>query len=199
VRPYRRAPAAVTILVVMMGLMAFNVVAPVMAVLAAAAAMVLTGCVTGDEAYRSVNWQSVVLIASVLPLATALDITGGMALIVDGLGGVLGRAGPLALLTILFVLTAGMSQVISNTATAVLLAPIAFQLALNLDVRPEPLLMTIVVAASAAFATPIASPVNTLVLGPGGYRFGDFFRVGVALQGLLLVATLVVVPLLFPF
>jgi di/tricarboxylate transporter len=199
VRPYRRAPAAVTILVVMMGLMAFNVVAPVMAVLAAAAAMVLTGCVTGDEAYRSVNWQSVVLIASVLPLATALDITGGMALIVDGLGGVLGRAGPLVLLAILFVLTAGMSQVISNTATAVLLAPIAFQLALNLDVRPEPLLMTIVVAASAAFATPIASPVNTLVLGPGGYRFGDFFRVGVALQGLLLVATLVVVPLLFPF
>lgn len=83
--------------------------------------------------------------------------------------------------------------------TAVLLAPIAFQLAVNLGAQPEPFLMTIAVAASTAFATPIASPVNTLVLGPGGYRFGDFFRVGVALQVILLVATLIVVPLLFPF
>jgi di/tricarboxylate transporter len=199
VRPYQRAPLAVGILLVMMGLMTFNVVAPVLAVLAAAAAMVLTGCVGGDEAYRSINWRSVVLIASVLPIATALDVTGGMALIVDGLGGVLDRAGPMVLLASLFILTSAMSQVISNTATAVLLAPIAFQLAMNLGARPEPFLMAIAVAASTAFATPIASPVNTLVLGPGGYRFGDFFKIGVSLQLLLLVATLVVVPLLFPF
>jgi len=199
VRPYERAPVAVTILTVMMILMAFNIVAPVLAVLAAAAAMVVSGCVDGDEAYRSINWQSVVLIAAVLPIATALDTTGGMALIVGGLDGLLGQAGPLVLLAVLFVLTSAMSQVISNTATAVLLAPIAFQLALNLGAEPEPFLMTIAVAASTAFATPIASPVNTLVLGPGGYRFGDFFRIGVALQAILLVATLIVVPLLFPF
>jgi di/tricarboxylate transporter len=199
VRPFERAPAAVTILVVMMGLMAFNIVAPVFAVLAAATAMVLTGCVGGEEAYRSINWQSVVLIAAVLPIATALETTGGMALIVQGISHVLGGAGPLVVLATLFILTSAMSQVISNTATAVLLAPIAFQLAGNLGAQPEPFLMTIAVAASTAFATPIASPVNTLVLGPGGYRFGDFFKTGVTLQVLLLGATLVVVPLLFPF
>lgn len=199
VRPFGRAPVAVGILVIMMTLMAFNIVAPVLAVLAAATAMVVAGCVGGEEAYRSINWQSVVLIAAVLPIATALETTGGMALIVDGMGGLLGRAGPLALLAILFILTSALSQVISNTATAVLLAPIAFQLAVNLGAQPEPFLMTIAVAASTAFATPIASPVNTLVLGPGGYRFGDFFRIGIALQVLLLAATLVVVPRLFPF
>lgn len=199
VRPYERAPVAVSILTAMMILMAFNIVAPVLAVLAAAAAMVASGCVGGDEAYRSINWQSVVLIAAILPVATALETTGGMALIVAGLDGVLGQAGPVVVLAVLFALTSAMSQVISNTATAVLLAPIAFQLAVNLGAQPEPFLMTIAVAASTAFATPIASPVNTLVLGPGGYRFGDFFRVGVALQVILLVATLIVVPLLFPF
>jgi di/tricarboxylate transporter len=199
VRPYRRAPIAVTILVGMMAVMALNLVPPVLAVLTAAAAMVVTGCVGGEEAYRSINWQGVVLIATVLPVATALEVSGGMALIVSGLGGVLGQAGPLVLLAVLFVLTSALSQVISNTATAVLLAPIAFQLAMNLGARPEPFLMGIAVAASTAFATPIASPVNTLVLGPGGYRFGDFFRIGVALQVLLLVATLLVVPVLFPF
>jgi di/tricarboxylate transporter len=199
VRPYHQAPVAVAILMAMMVVMALDLVPPALAVLAAAAAMVLTGCVGGDEAYRAINWQGVVLIATVLPVARALDTTGGLALLVGGLGPILGGAGPVVLLAVLFVLTSAMSQVISNTATAVLLAPVAFQLAVNMDARPEPFLMGIAVAASTAFATPIASPVNTLVLGPGGYRFGDFFRIGVLLQLLLLVATLLVVPLLFPF
>jgi di/tricarboxylate transporter len=199
VRPYHQAPVAVAILMAMMVAMAVDLVPPALAVLAAAAAMVLTGCVGGDEAYRAINWQGVVLIATVLPVARALDTTGGLALLVGGLGPILGGAGPVVLLAVLFVLTSAMSQVISNTATAVLLAPVAFQLAVNMDARPEPFLMAIAVAASTAFATPIASPVNTLVLGPGGYRFGDFFRIGVLLQLLLLVATLLVVPLLFPF
>ncbi len=199
VRPYGKAPLAVAIMVSMMLVMALDLLPPVLAVLTAAAAMVLTGCVGAEEGYRSINWQGVVLIATVLPVARALEVTGGMDLIVDALSGPLALAGPLALLAVLFIMTSAMSQVISNTATAVLLAPIAFQLALNLDARPEPFLMGIAVAASTAFATPIASPVNTLVLGPGGYRFGDFFRIGVALQLLLLMATLLVVPLLFPF
>jgi di/tricarboxylate transporter len=199
IRPYHRAPVAVAIILTMMVLMAFDLVPPVFAVLAAAAAMVLSGAVGGDEAYRSISWPSVVLIAAVLPVATALQKTGGMDLIVIGLGGAIGRAGPFVLLAGLFVLTSVLSQVISNTATAVLLAPIAAQLAVGLGANPEPFLMTIAVAASTAFATPIASPVNMLVLGPGGYRFGDFFRIGVALQLLLLAATLLIVPLLFPF
>jgi di/tricarboxylate transporter len=198
-QPLHRAPVAVGILVGMMLLMTLGIVPTVTAVLLAAVAMVLTGCVPAGDAYRSVNWESVVLIAGILPMATALEKTGGMDLMVSTLGFALSDAGPYLLLGALFVITSVLSQVISNTATAVLIAPIAYQLALAAEVAPEPLMMTIAVAASTAFATPVASPVNTLVLGPGGYRFGDFFKVGVAIQGLILVATLLVVPLLFPF
>ena len=198
-QPLERAPLAVGIMVGMMLLMTFGLVPAVTAVLLAAVAMVVSGCVGAADAYRSVNWESVVLIAGILPVATALENTGGMQLIVDGLGSVLEGAGPLLLLVALFVLTSALSQVISNTATAVLLAPIAFQLALGIGAAPEPFMMTIAVAASTAFATPVASPVNTLVLGPGGYRFGDFFKVGVLLQLLVLAVTVLLVPLLFPF
>jgi di/tricarboxylate transporter len=198
-RPLDRAPLAVGIMVGMMLLMTFDLMPAVTAVLVAAVAMVVSGCVSADDAYRAVNWESVVLIAGILPMATALEKTGGMQLIVDGLARTTEGAGPLVLLVVLFVLTSGLSQVISNTATAVLLAPIAYQLALGIGAAPEPFMMTIAVAASTAFATPVASPVNTLVLGPGGYRFGDFFKVGVALQFLVLLLTVAIVPFLFPF
>jgi di/tricarboxylate transporter len=197
--PLARAPVAVAIMLGMMALLTLGVVPAVTAVLLAAVAMVLTGCVTVEDAYRSVNWESVVLIAGILPMATALDKTGGMAWLVTILSGVMEGAGPLLLLAAIFVLTSALSQVISNTATAVLLAPIASSLAMGIGARPEPFLMTLAVAASTAFATPVASPVNTLVLGPGGYRFGDFFKVGVLLQGVILVITVLLVPLLFPF
>lgn len=198
-RPLGRAPLALGIMAGMMLLLTTGIVAPVVAVLAAALAMVVFRCITVEDAYRSINWESVVLIAAVLPMATALEKTGGMALGVELLGSALGGAGPLLLMAGLFVLTSTLSQVISNTATTVLAAPLAFGLALEAGVAPEPLLMTVAVAASTAFATPMATPVNTLVLGPGGYRFGDFFRVGAILQGVILATTLVVVPLLFPF
>jgi di/tricarboxylate transporter len=119
--------------------------------------------------------------------------------VVDGLVGTIGGMGPLAMLIGLFVLTSLASQVISNTATTVLLAPIAFATATTLGISPYPLLMAVALAASTAFATPVASPVNTLVLGPGQYRFGDFLRVGIALQLLVLVAAVLLVPVLFPF
>ncbi len=198
-RPHHRAPIAVGVMGAMMLVMSFGIVPAVTAVLLAAVAMVLTRCVSVEDAYRSINWESVVLIAGILPMATALEITGGMALIVSALGSVLAEAGPLLLLGALFLLTSALSQVISNTATTVLLAPIAYQLAVGSGYAPEPFMMGIAVAASTAFATPVASPVNTLVLGPGGYQFGDFFKVGVALQVLILILTLAVVPLLFPF
>jgi di/tricarboxylate transporter len=197
--PLGRAPLAVAIMVGMMLLLTLGVVPAVTAVLLAAVAMVLSGCVTPQDAYRAINWESVVLIAAILPMATALEKTGGMAWMVSLLTRGLDGAGPLLLLITLFVLTSALSQVISNTATAVLLAPIASSLAFGMGVRPEPFLMTLAVAASTAFATPVASPVNTLVLGPGGYKFGDFFRVGVALQGIILVLTALIVPWLFPF
>jgi len=194
-----RAPIALAIMIAMLVVMTFAWVPNVVAVGVAAVLMVLTGCLTMDDAYRGINWEAVVLIAAILPMATALEITGGLQLAVDGLVAGLGPLGPLAMLAGLFVLTSVASQVISNTATAVLLAPIAFQAALLLDVSPYPLLMTVALAASTAFATPVASPVNTLVLGPGQYRFGDFLRVGVVLQLLVLAATVVLVPILLPF
>ena len=198
-RPYKRANIAMAIMVGMLLLMTFEIVPAVTAVLLAAVAMVLTGCLTMEDAYRGMNWESVVLIAGMLPMATALQKTGGVTFIADSLVSNLGDMGPLALMAGLFVLTSLFSQFISNTATAVLVAPIAFQAAIALNVDPHGFLMAVAVAASTSFATPVASPVNTLVLGPGGYRFGDYVKVGLSLQLLILAASLIVLPIIFPF
>ncbi len=195
---WRKAPLAIAILLGMMLAMTFGWMANVSAVLLAAALLVLTRCLDMEQAYRSINFESVILIAAILPMATALDKTGAMAMAADGLMGLTGQAGPLMLMAALFVFTAGLSQIVSNTATTVLVAPIAIQAALTLGVNPQAVLITVAIAASSAFATPVASPVNTLVLGAGGYRFTDFARVGIPLQLVLLAATLVVVPWLFP-
>ncbi len=192
------APVAIAILLGMMLMMTLGLVDNVIAVLLAAVALILTRCVSVEEAYRSVNWEAVVLIAAILPMATALDKTGGLALAADALMATTGDYGPLAVMAVLFIFTAGLSQVVSNTATTVLVAPIALQAALALDVNPYAMLMAIAIAASSAFATPVSSPVNTLVLSAGGYRFGDFLRFGVPLQVLMLITTLIAVPLLFP-
>jgi di/tricarboxylate transporter len=193
-----RGIAAIAIMAGMMALLTFDIVPPALAVLLAAVAMVLAGCLDMENAYRSINWESVVLIAAILPMATALDRTGGLQLIVRGLEP-LGAAGPLAMLATLFVLTSVLSQVISNTATAVLIAPVAVGAAAELAISPYPFMMAVAVAASTAFATPIASPVTMLVLGPGEYRFGDFVRTGLLLQSVIFLVTLALVPLLFPF
>jgi len=199
VAPYReRAPWALGIVAIMLVLMTFSLVPTVTAVLLAGLAMVLARCVTMEEAYKAVNWQSVVLIAGMLPMATALDKTGALKLIVDGLVDTLGDLGPIALMGGLFLLTTVLSQFISNTATAVLVAPIALGAATGLGVSPYPLLMTVALGASTAFSTPMASPVNTLVIGPGGYKFVDFLKLGIPLQLLAMAITLICVPLLFP-
>ncbi len=193
------APLAIGIMLAMMTAMTLGLVANVIAVLAAAVLLVLTRCLSMEQAYRSINWESVVLIAAIIPMATALDNTGGMDLAAKALLRLAGDLGPLALMAALFVFTSVLSQVVSNTATTVLVAPIALQAALAMEVSPYAMLMTVAIAASTAFATPVASPVNTLVLNPGGYRFADFARAGIPLQLLILVATLLVVPRLFPF
>jgi di/tricarboxylate transporter len=194
-----RAPWALGIVAGMLLLMTFSIVPSVTAVLLAGVAMVLARCVRMADAYTSVNWQSVVLIAGMLPMARALDKTGTLDLIVNALVGGLGESSPMVLMAGLFLLTSIFSQFISNTATAVLVAPIAIGAATGLGISPYPLLMTVAIAASTAFSTPMASPVNTLVIGPGGYRFLDFVKVGVPLQLLAMVITLLCVPLLFPF
>ena len=194
-----RAPIALVVVLAMLVSLTLGLTAAVTTVILAALAMVATGCVSMKQAYGAINWESIVLIAGMLPMATALEQTGGIDLIVTGLVDTLGAWGLIAIMTGLFVLTSLLSQVISNTATSVLMSPIGIGAAQGLEVSPYPLLMTIAIAASTAFSTPVASPVNTLVLGPGGYRFNDFVRMGVPLQVLALVVTLIAVPLLFPF
>lgn len=193
-----QAYVAIGALGVMLLLLLTGWVPTVMAVLITGLLMVLTGCLNMEQAYRSINWESVVLIAAMLPMSTALEQTGGAGFIANGLVEGLGTFHPLLLLTGIFLMTTAFTQVISNTATTVLVAPIALQAAANLGVSPYPIMMMVAVAASTAFLTPIASPVNTLVLTPGGYRFGDFMRSGLALLVLFLVVALLLVPLIWP-
>lgn len=197
-RSANQAPWAIAITLAMLGLMVTQVTPNLVAVMLAAFAMVATRCVGMEEAYRSMNWQSLVLIAGMLPLADALQKTGGAGEIVALLTGIFRDLGPYAILAGLFLLTSLFSQFISNTATTVLLAPIALNLAVDLGYAPAPFMITVAIAASTAFATPVASPVNILVLAPGQYRFSDFVRVGVPLQLMALVITVLLVPRLFP-
>ncbi len=181
-----RAPWALAVVVAMLALMVFSDLDLVWLVVGAALAMVLGGAVELRAVYRVIHWPSLVMIAAMLPAATALEGSGALELLVGGLDSALGGAPFAVALLALMLVTSLLSQVISNTATAVLLAPLAVELAVRLGLEPEPLVLGVAIAASTAFATPVASPVNALVLGPGGYRFGDFLRAGVALQVLVL-------------
>ncbi|PDV98474.1 citrate transporter [Candidatus Chloroploca asiatica] len=194
-----QAPVAIIITLLMLIVMVGGWLPTMTVALFAAVALVLTGCVKVTDVYKRMSWESLVLIAAMLPMATALNKTGGTSLIAGGIVETIGPLGPLALIVGMFLLTTIFSQFISNTATAVLMMPIALEAASRLGVAPEPLLMTVAIAASTAFATPIASPVNTLVLTPGGYRFADYARAGIPLQLLVLVICMIFVPLLFPF
>ncbi len=194
-----KAPIALAIVAGMVVLSALDVVPVVTAVLLAAIAAVFTGCLDMEEGYQAIHWSSIVLIAGMLPIADALQRTGGVDLLVDALTSALGAAGPYAMMTALFFLTASMGLVLSNTATAVLVAPIAIRSADVLGVSAYPLAMTVAIAASAAFMTPVSTPVVTLVVGPGGYRFTDFLKVGVPMLLLCWLTSLAVIPIFFPF
>lgn len=192
------APRALLILAVMVLAMVSGALSGTIATLSAAVLMILTGCVRLEEAYHSLNARSLVLIAGMLPLATAMQKTGAVDLICSTLVTWLGDSSPLILCASFFVLTSLLSQVMSNTATTVLIAPIAIATAVSLGVDPAGLMMSVAIAASTAFATPIASPVNTLVVAPGNYRFTDFVKVGLPLQLLAMAVTLSLVSWLFP-
>ena len=196
---YRRLPIALTILSTMVLLTVFDVVPLVAAVLMAVLAAVFTRCLTMEDAYRSIHWSSLVLIAGMLPLADALYATGGTQFIVDALLSAVGDSGPYLLLTIVFFLTAGLGLVLSNTASAVLVAPIAIYMAEAVGFSPYPFAVAVVIAASSAYSTPVSTPVVTLVVDPGRYRFTDFVKVGVPLLLLSYLVTLLVAPLVFPF
>lgn len=193
-----KAPIAVFLMLLMLVLMSFDLLPAVVSVLLVAGLALLTGCLTSEEAYHSVSWQSLIMLCFMLPSALALEKTGGVRIVADLLVGALGGFGPQAILAGLFLLTSVFSQFISNTATTIVIAPIALEAATAAHVAPHAYLMAVAVAASSAFVTPVASPVNTLVMAPGKYRFGDFVKVGLPLQILVLILSVVFLPLLFP-
>lgn len=194
-----KAPVAGAILLAMIILMVLEVFAPVFTVLLAAAAMVLTGALRNmDDAYSKMNWESIILIAALLPMATALEKTGGMELISNSLVTALGGFGALGVLAGIYMLTMIFGQFISNTATAVLFAPIALTAAVSMDVNPVTFLIAIAVSSSMAFATPIASPTNALVMTAGGYKFSDFAKAGIPLQLIMFAVMMLAIPFFFP-
>ena len=196
---YRRLPVAVVILAAMVGLTAFDIIPLLPAVLLAGLAAVLTRCLTMEQAYRAIPLSILVLLAGMLPLADAMDKTGGTRFLVEELVGATGGAGPRATMSVLFLITAGLSLILSNVAAAVLVVPIAIYAAADLGVSPYPFAVAVLMAASSAYATPISSPVVTLVVNPGRYRFIDFVRVGLPLLLLTWLVVLVLTPWVFPF
>ena len=196
--PFRAVPA-VAILALVVAMMITGLVPNVLAALIGCLLMGLFGCVDMASAYRSIHWQSLVLIVGMLPFSLALQKTGGVELAAETLRTLVGDATPRAALAVIFVTTAVLGLFISNTATAVLMGPIALALASDLGVSPYPFAMTVALAASAAFLTPVSSPVNTLVVGPGGYRFWDFTRIGLPLVAIVLIVAVGLVPVIFPF
>ncbi len=166
--------------------------------LIAAFLMIISGCLEISQAYNSVDWKSIILIAGMLPMTTALQKVGLVQLGSDWMAAQMGGLGAIPIMTSLFLVTSLFTQVISNTATTVLLAPIALSLAIRLGYQPQAFLMTVALAASTAFASPVASPVNTLVMAAGNYRFKDFARVGIPLILISLVITVLLLPLLWP-
>jgi di/tricarboxylate transporter len=161
--------------------------------------MILTGCLTIEEAHRSIEWKAIFLIAGMLPLGIALQNTGAANFLAQEMVNLVGGWGPIAILAGLFILAALASQVMPNPAVAVLLAPIALNTASDLGISPFPLLMAVAVSASAAFLSPVGHSANIMVMGPGGYRFGDYIKVGLPLTLVVLVVVVLVMPIFWPF
>lgn len=165
-----------------------------------ALACVITGCLSEKQAYGGIDWTTIFLFAGMLPLAEAMDKTGAGAMIANGVVGIIGsNASPLIIVIAMFLLSCGLTQFMSNTAAAALLAPIGISIAQSIGVSPFPVLMAIGIAASCAFTTPVATPPNTLILGPGKFHFMDYVKVGLPLVIVSMIVCTVVIPLVWPF
>lgn len=193
-----RAPHAVFSIAVVIVLMLSGVVSNVQAALIGCVLMGVLRCIDLESAYRAIHWQSIVLIVGMLPFSLALQKTGGIDHAASALLSLAGEASPRTVLAALFVTTAVLGMFISNTATAVLMAPMALTLAEAMNASPYPFAMTVAIAASCAFMTPVSSPVNTLVVGPGNYRFVDFVKIGVPFSALALLVSMLLIPVVLP-
>ena len=171
-----------------------------MAAIIGALVCVLTGCLTEKQAYASIDWVTIFLFAGMMPVSSAMDKTGAGKLVAEFCVGLMGGSpSPMVVTAVLFILSCGLTQFMSNTASAALLCPIGIAISKQLGADPKAVLMAIAVAASCAFATPVGTPPNTLVLGPGGYKFMDYVKAGTGLVIVCFIVSLVVIPIVWPF
>ena len=192
--------AAILIAVVLVMAVGVKGVTLEMAAIIGAIVCVLTGCLTEKQAYASIDWVTIFLFAGMMPVSKAMDVTGAGKLIAEWTVGLMGGApSPLVVTAILFLLSCGLTQFMSNTASAALLCPIGIAISQKLGADPKAVLMAIAVAASCAFASPVGTPPNTLVLGPGGYKFMDYVKAGTGLVCVCFAVSLVVIPMVWPF
>ncbi|NOX29306.1 MAG: hypothetical protein GXP35_04560 [Actinobacteria bacterium] len=199
VRRTRRAPLAIGVMVTVLLAAALGAVPISIAMLTGALVLVISGTISMEEAYNSVDWKAIFLIAGMLPLGLAMEQTGTAALLADELIAAIGGAGPLWVMLGIYVLTAAVTSVISNAAATVLIIPIAIDAAIAVEASPAPFVMATVIAASTAFILPIGHQVNILIYSPGNYRFSDFARVGTGLTVLIMAVVAVIVPVVWPF
>lgn len=190
---------AIAVLLVMDVLLATGIVPPVIAAMLAAGAMVLGRVLTVQQAYRGISWTTVLLVAGMIPMATAVTQSGAGQQVATVIVDLVGDAGPLVLLLALFVITVTFGQLISNTATALVMIPIGISAAEQLDISARPVLMSLCVGAAVAFLTPVATPANLMVMGPAGYRFGDYWKVGAPLVALFGLVAVLMVPVVWSF
>ncbi|MBI1350281.1 MAG: SLC13 family permease [Actinomycetales bacterium] len=195
----RGSTAALAVLAAMVILLATGVVPAVVAALTAALAMVLLRVVTVQQAYRGISWTTVLLVAGMIPMATAVTTSGAGDMVATLMVDAVGDAGPVVFLAALFVVTVAFGQLISNTATALIMIPIAVSAADKLDISARPVLMSLCVGAAVAFLTPVSTPANLMVMGPGGYRFGDYWKLGLPLVVLFGIVSVGLVPLVWHF
>jgi di/tricarboxylate transporter len=193
------AKQAIVILFAMVLMLATGVVPSAVAGLLAAGAIILCGIMSVEQSYRAISWTTVILVGAMMPLSTAMIETGAAKMLADRLVALVGDAGPTALLAGLFVLTAVLGQLISNTATALIIIPIGVAAATAMGISPRPVLMSTAVAAAGAFLTPIATPTNLMVMGPGGYVFSDYWKLGLPLLLWFFVVAVFIVPLIWRF
>jgi di/tricarboxylate transporter len=187
------------VLALVVALMVWGVVPNVQAALFGCLLLGLFRCIDMAGAYRAIHWQSLILIVGMLPFSLALQRTGGVEIAARTLLDTFDGGSPRLLLALIYLSTAALSLFISNTATAVLMAPMALAVADGIGASPHPFAMTVALAASAAFVTPVSSPVNTLVAGPGNYRFGDFVRIGLPFAAITMIACVLLIPVVLPF
>jgi di/tricarboxylate transporter len=195
----RRAPLAIAILIGVVALAGFGVLPIVVSALLGCAAMAITGCFSFEDVYEAMDWKVIILLGAILPLGIALDKTGLAQHIVDGGMALVGHRGPLAVLLMVYVVTAFLTEMMGHNPSVVLMVPISISLAHALHVSPTPFVITVAFAAATSFATPVGYPTNTIVYGAGGYRFVDFMKVGIPLIALFCALSMLLIPHFWPF